>query len=120
MAFEVVGKLHKKFDVEEKSSSFKVRNFVITVQDGNYEQFINFQLTQDKCEIIDGYEIGNDIKVHFNLRGREWQGKYFTNLQAWRVEGDKSANVMDAPEDPFPSMDDAPLKEEDSNDDLPF
>ena len=120
MAFEVIGKLHKKFDVEEKSSSFRVRNFVITVQDGNYEQFINFQLTQDKCEIIDGYEIGNDIKVHFNLRGREWQGKYFTNLQAWRVEGDKSATVMDAPEDPFPSMDDAPLQEEDSNDDLPF
>ena len=120
MAFEVIGKLHKKFDVEEKSSSFRVRNFVIVTKDGEYEQFINFQLTQDKCEIVDKFEVGSEIKVHFNLRGREWQGKYFTNLQAWRIEGDASANAADAPEDPFPSMDDVPLAEEDQNDDLPF
>ena len=93
MAFEVIGKLHKKFDVEEKSSSFRVRNFVIVIKDGEYEQFINFQLTQDKCEIVDKFEVGSEIKVHFNLRGREWQGKYFTNLQAWRIEGDASANA---------------------------
>lgn len=120
MAFEVIGKLHKKFDAEEKSSSFKVRNFVIVTKDGEYEQFINFQLTQDKCEIVDKFEVGSEIKVHFNLRGREWQGKYFTNLQAWRIEGDASTNAADAPEDPFPSMDDVPLAEEDQNDDLPF
>ena len=120
MAFEVIGKLHKKFDAEEKSSSFKVRNFVIVTKDGEYEQFINFQLTQDKCEIVDKFEVGSEIKVHFNLRGREWQGKYFTNLQAWRIEGDASANVADAPDDPFPSMEDVPLAEEDQNDDLPF
>ncbi len=120
MAFEVIGKLHKKFDAEEKSSSFKVRNFVIVTKDGEYEQFINFQLTQDKCDIVDKFEEGSEIKVHFNLRGREWQGKYFTNLQAWRIEGDTSAAVADAPDDPFPNMDDAPLAEEDQNDDLPF
>lgn len=120
MAFEITGVLHKKFDTEEKSSSFKVRNFVITHKDGEYEQFIQFQLTQDKCALIDKYEEGSEIKVHFNLRGREWQGKYFTNLSAWRIEGDSSAGVENAPVDPFPSVEDTPLSSEDENDDLPF
>ena len=120
MAFEVIGKLHKKFDAEEKSSSFNVRNFVIVTKDGEYEQFINFQLTQDKCEIVDKFEVGSEIKVHFILRGREWQVKYFTNIQAWRIEGVASSNAADPSEDPFPSMDDVPLAAEDQNDDLPF
>ncbi len=120
MAFEIIGVLHKKFDTEEKSSSFKVRNFVIKHKDGEYEQFIQFQLTQDKCALIDKYEEGSEINVHFNLRGREWQGKYFTNLSAWRIEGDNSASAEDAPVDPFPSVEDVPLSSEDENDDLPF
>ena len=54
MSFEVEGKLHKKFEVENKTSSFQAREFVIEVPDGNYPQFVKFQLVQDRCALIDG------------------------------------------------------------------
>lgn len=85
MTFEIEGILHKKFDVESKSSSFQTREFVITTE-GTYPQYVKFQLTQDKCGVIDSCEEGEKVKVSFDLRGREWQGKYFTNLNAWKVD----------------------------------
>lgn len=119
MSFEVEGKLHKKFEVENKTSSFQAREFVIEVPDGNYPQFVKFQLVQDRCALIDGMNEGETIKVHFDLRGREWQGKYFTNLNAWKVEqgtGTTSAPAAPATAGSFPTADDEPA----ADDDLPF
>jgi single-strand DNA-binding protein len=85
MSFEIEGLLHKKYDTESKTNSFNTREFVITTE-GMYPQFVKFQLTQDKCSLLDAYNEGEKIKVFFDLRGREWQGKYFTNLNAWRLD----------------------------------
>jgi len=85
MSFEIEGKLHKKFETESKSEKFQARDFVIETE-GQYPQYVKFQLVQDRCEAIDPMNEGEKIKVYFDLRGREWQGKYFTNLNAWRIE----------------------------------
>jgi single-strand DNA-binding protein len=85
MSFEIEGTLHKIYELENKSGSFQTREFVLSTE-GQYQQFVKFQLTQDKCNVIDQYQEGEKIKVSFDLRGREWQGKYFTNLNAWRVD----------------------------------
>lgn len=85
-SYEVEGTLHKVFDTEQKSGTFQTRDFVILMEAGQYPQHIKFQLAQDRCEIIDHHSEGDQIKVYFDLRGREWQGKYFTNLNAWRIE----------------------------------
>ena len=122
MAFEITGKLHKAFETEQKTDSFKAREFVIETVDGNYSQFIKFQLTQDRCDLVDPYKEGDEIKVHFDLRGREWQGKYFTNLNAWRIEsgqngGEPAHSQEDNLEFSDPFSEDS--KAEDFND-LPF
>lgn len=121
MAFEVEGKLIKKYDIESKSSSFQAREFVIEVPDGNYPQFVKFQLVQDRCALIDPMNEGDKIKVHFDLRGREWQGKYFTNLNAWRVEKVDANATTSAPPAAadagyFPDATNEPA----ADDDLPF
>ncbi len=123
MSYEAVGKLTKKYETESKTQSFQAREFVIEVEDGAYPQFVKFQLVQDRCNLIDSMEEGEQIKVHFDLRGREWQGKYFTNLNAWRVEkeaGDSGTPGPALSEEPgsFPSAQDEPALEAD--DDLPF
>ena len=121
MSYEVEGKLHKKFDTEKKSGTFQTREFVIIVEQGQFPQYIKFQLVQDRCEIIDNVEEGSDVKVYFDLRGREWQGKYFTNLQAWRVEGAGSSGKTRAASGDFPAS--PPATQHDggsSYDDLPF
>lgn len=125
MSFEIEGKLYRKFETESKTASFQAREFVIEVG-GTYPQFIKFQLTQDRCSLIDPYNEGDLIKVHFDLRGREWNEKFFTNLNAWRVEQGavEAATPMpseeDAPvfNDGFPSAGDEPQTE--YKDDLPF
>lgn len=129
MAFEVEGKLHKIFPTEQKSASFSAREFVLEIPDGNYPQLVKFQAVQDRCGLLDSFQEGDMAKVSFDLRGREWNGKYLTNLNAWRVDrasGEGTATTVpstpkattaDFPADPFPNYTDAPPA---STDDLPF
>jgi len=89
--FEVVGKLTVVFETQQVKDTFRKREFVLEIQDGAYSQHIKFQLTQDRCALLDQYKVGQDVRVHFNLRGRPFQNKegqtmYFTNLEAWRLE----------------------------------
>lgn len=128
MAFEITGKLHRIFPIEEKSSSFRTRDIVLEVQDGNFMQYVKFQLTQDRCALADAFREGEEVRVSFNLRGREWQGKYFTNLDAWRIEAVQAgASAMGASNDdpfagvPFPeSVPETTGSDQGVDDDLPF
>ena len=89
--FEIEGKLVKVYDMEVKgTSSFRTREFVIETME-TYPQFVKFQSVQDKCDLLNQFQEGEIIKVSFDLRGRQWQDKYFTNLNAWRIE--KSSNT---------------------------
>lgn len=126
MSFEVEGKLIKKYDTENKSGTFQAREFVIEISSGNYPQFVKFQLTQDRCAMIDSYEEGEMLKVSFDLRGREWQGKYFTNLNAWRIDRPAASTAASREPAPnfgdadFPAASDDPGQSAGSFDDLPF
>ncbi|NBB88637.1 MAG: DUF3127 domain-containing protein [Bacteroidetes bacterium] len=101
MSYEMKGKLHKKFDTDQKTDTFQARDFVVLQEDERYPQYIKFQLVQDRCSLIDKYEEGQDIVVHFDLRGREWNDKFFTNLNAWRIEtpeGVEQSTSSDVPD----------------------
>ncbi len=91
MSFEISGKVVKKYDIESKTATFQTREFVIVTSE-TYPQYIKFQLSQERVNLIDAYNENDEIKVHFDLRGREWQGKYFTNLNAWKIEGMAAGN----------------------------
>jgi len=123
MSFEIEGKLHKKFETENKTATFQAREFVIEINTNNYMQYIKFQLTQDRCEMVDAYKEGDQIKVHFDLRGREWNEKYFTNLNAWKIEGAATASAEPAADpfttEAFPDSKDEPVFD-DTPGDLPF
>ncbi len=125
MSFEIVGKLYKKFNTENKTQTFRAREFVIEIADGNYPQMIKFQLVQDRCDILDAYQEGDEIKVFFDLRGREWNEKFFTNLNAWRIEktSDAQPQAPSAPaaaDAPFPDASEEPSQQVIEDDDLPF
>lgn len=121
MSFEIEGKLHKKFETENKTATFQAREFVVEINTNNYMQYIKFQLTQDRCELIDQYNEGDQINVHFDLRGREWNEKYFTNLNAWKVENAAAAKPAEDPfsTEAFPESNDEPVFD-DAPGDLPF
>jgi len=80
-------------------SGFTKREFVIkTTDDGDYPQDIKFELVKDKTTLIDKYSVGQKITVHFNVRGREYNEKYYVNLVAWKLDGQAtpSATAVDA------------------------
>lgn len=120
-SFTQSGRLVFKGEPDSKTGSFRAREFVIETEGGQYAQLIKFQLVQDRCDLIDEYSIGDMLDVHFDLRGREWQGKYFTNLNAWRIEMNKAATP--APANTVQSAP-APMQPEPGKvsqaDDLPF
>jgi len=124
MAYEAEGRLFKKFDTAQVTDTFKKREFVLEIEDGAYTQVIKFQLTQGNCEKLEPFNEGDQLKVTFSLRGREYtkdgRTSYFTNLDAWRIESASTAEASNtAPEaDSFPTLTDEPAM--DANDDLPF
>lgn len=130
MAFQVQGKLYKTFDIEKKTETFQAREFILEISESQYPQLIKFQLTQDKCELIDPYQDGETLTVHFDLRGREWNDRYFTNLNAWKLEkgegsGDTSAYDSSADtgggKQASSKTDSAPKANDlDFDDDIPF
>lgn len=123
-SFEITGKLFKKFDTEQKTQSFSAREFVLETNDNNYMQLIKFQLTQDRCGLLDPFEEGQELKVHFDLRGREWNGKYFTNLNAWKLEAGQGQDTSGFPAEEDFVFTDEPVEdsadEDFSDSDLPF
>jgi len=137
MSYEITGKLVEKYDVITISDKFKKREFILEKKENSngfeFVDYIKFQLTQDKCSILDAFQTGDELNVNFNLRGRKWEkdGKisYFTNLEAWKIEKNESGSSQEQPGSQ-PSFDQPPMPEEDdfsssSNnsgemDDLPF
>jgi hypothetical protein len=95
--FQVQGVLKVKNNEVQVSDRFKKREFVLTIDPSSqYPQHVQFQLVQDKCSLINDVNVGEEIKVSFNLRGREWSRdndvKYFNTLDAWRIERAGSAS----------------------------
>jgi len=125
MAFEIIGKLVEKFDTQNVSEKFKKREFVIEYRDNpnmSFSEMLKFQLTQDRCNLIDAFTIGQDIRVYFNLRGRKWEKdgnvSYFTNLEGWKVEKVSDSGAI--PDAPLPDGSPLPELGEDESNDLPF
>jgi hypothetical protein len=94
---EVTGTLKTKFDTQKVSDRFQKREFVLTTEANTpYPQHVSFQVTQDKCTMLDQFNPGEELRIQFNLRGREWNGpqgiKYFNTLEAWRIERLQGSN----------------------------
>ena len=107
MGMEVSGKLHVVGDVQQITERFRKREFVLELaENAKYPQFVSFQLTGDRCENLDGLEVGNEVRVEFSLRGREWTSpkgdvKYFNSLDVWSIDR-LSGSAERGDEPPFP------------------
>src|SRR5262245_66119278 len=92
MGIEATGKLHTIFETKQWSERFSKREFVVELADNpKYPQTVLFQLTGDRCSLLDGMSVGDQVRIEFSLRGREWRSpsgevKYFNSLDVWKVE----------------------------------
>jgi hypothetical protein len=89
---EVIGTV-KVIGAEEivgAAGTFKKR-LVVVQTDEQYPQSIPVDFVQDKCSVLDKYAIGDKVKVSVNVRGNEYNGKYYVSLNGWKIE--KTATV---------------------------
>jgi hypothetical protein len=100
MSFELSGKIKVIFDQQNFQSGFYKREFVVTTQ-GEYPQDIKFELLKDKVAMLEPFSEGADVKVMFDVRGNEYNGKYYNNLVAWRIEGETDASSQEPPQEDF-------------------
>ena len=123
---EVSGKI-KKIDETKTfgSNGFRKREMVITT-DEQYPQMIMVEFIQDKCDLLNNFNVGDDVKISINIRGREWinpegEAKYFNSIQGWRIEKVQAGGGAD----PVPPVEAAGFEpatnvSEEEADDLPF
>jgi hypothetical protein len=108
----IKGKVKQVMDTQVISEKFSKRDLILT-DDSNekYPQHLAIQFTQDSVNLLDGLNVGEEIDVSINLRGREWTSKegvvkYFNTIEGWRIENINSSS--------------APVAASNESDDLPF
>ena len=126
MSFTVKGKLTKVLDMVTGTSTrgeWKKREFVIETHEEQYPKTIAFTLFNDKTSLIEGFQVGSDIEVSFQVESREYQGRYFHNVNAWRTQpglGATQAPQQPQPQPAFTPQAPTTVKENENSDDLPF
>ena len=123
---EITGKI-KKIDETRTygTSGFRKRELVITTEE-QYPQMLMVEFVQDKCDLLNSYSVGDDVKVSINLRGREWinpegEAKYFNSIQGWRIEKLHSETSTEVPPiEAIDAFEPADNLTEEEPDDLPF
>jgi hypothetical protein len=120
MGMEASGRIHALFDTQQVTERFRKREFVVELADNpRYPQYVLFQLTGDRCESLDGFEVGQQVRVEFSLRGREWKSpkgelRYFNSLDVWTLESLEAGSragrrAADPDEPPPPGDEDVPF-----------
>jgi hypothetical protein len=129
MGFDITGKLVAKFDTVQRTETFKTREFVIETSEDIkgriITNYIKFQSVQDRTTIIDRFNIGDQVKVHFNIKGTRWekngQVNYITNLDAWRIEsGNLQQSGSSSGSEIIPAFQPDMSRSAEGVDDLPF
>lgn len=126
---QITGKMHTIFETQTFPSGFTKREFVIDDCAEKYPQLIKFEAMKDGCTRLDSFKVGDEIVVDYNLRGNEFNGKFYVSLQAWKFTKvqaqdtlppgrQQPASMPPAPK-PAPGMADS-LDEDDEEDSIPF
>jgi len=96
---EIRGKVHEIGDVQQVTDTFKKRDLIVQyAENPQFVEYIRFEATQDRTSLFDNLNVGDEVEVSFNLRGRPWTNKdgvtsYFNSLVAWRVSKVTTAPV---------------------------
>lgn len=95
---EIQGRIKQIFPSQMiGENGFEKRDLVIVTEE-QYPQTIIIQFTQQRCDLLDSLQVGQNVKVYINIRGREWtnpQGetKYFNTIEGWKIEVIQTTNV---------------------------
>lgn len=120
MSYEASGTIKLINETQTFPSGFSKREFVITTEHDKYPQDLKFEVVKDRCSLLDDYEVGQKVQLNFDIRGNEYNDRYYVNLACWKIEAAQSGGAPAAAassSEPSPSE---LRKEDDFDDDIPF
>lgn len=112
MSYELKGTLHRVMDVwRSETSDFYKREFVVSTE-GEYPTDVKFTTFKERTEQLEGLKPGDKVVVKFDIKGREYNDRYYVDLNAWRVEkaAEEAVKQTETPQPQKPA----------GEDDLPF
>ena len=121
--YEASGKIKLINDTQSFASGFTKREFVVTTAHDKFPQDLKFEVVKDKCSILDTFKSGDQVTVNFDIRGNEYNGKYFVNLSCWKLQNGEESTGSNRQSEPSaakePLMSDI-RNDEDFDDEIPF
>jgi hypothetical protein len=123
---DIKGRIIEINNTVQVSDKFRKREFVVEfAENTQYPEYIKFELTQDKCDLLNGFSTGQEVNVFFNLRGRRWtdpkgETKYFNSLQAWKIQSVQEKSQENFSQSSNTEVSSPWNSESESKDDLPF
>ena len=124
MALELEGRIARKMNVQSGTTArgaWSKQEFIFEYQEGNFPSQVCMHVWgEDKVRDLDRYQVGDKVKVSFNLGSREYNGRWYTDVRGWRIEPAQSQQGPAAPQMPEPPMPTDEAMPEISADDLPF
>ncbi len=128
-SYQLNGKIYEILPLVQVNDKFKKQEFILEKMEqvGNFPStdYIKFQLTQNRTNLMSNFKVGDEVEVSFNIRGNKWVSNdkvnYFTNLDAWKIEGKGNGTNQPGTEPPAPEYNPGLAPPDDNNDDLlPF
>ena len=95
--YEMQGSVQWIGETQSFASGFTKREFVLTSAHDKYPQDIKFEVVKDKCTVLDQFSVGQDVTVSFDVRGNEYNGKYYVNLACWKLQAGSGDGASPAP-----------------------
>lgn len=119
MAISIKGKIIHIGETETFASGFSKREIVIEELVDQYPQKLKSEFVKDKCHVLDHYKLNEEVEISVNLRGSEYQGKYYVSLQAWKIER-LNGTTASSSQQSSSSSSNAQPEVDDDGDSLPF
>lgn len=93
--YEAAGKIKLIYDTQSFPSGFSKREFVVTTAHDKFPQDLKFEVVKDKCALLDQFQPDQEVQVNFDIRGNEYNGKYYVNLSCWKIQAAGSGDSSD-------------------------
>ena len=126
MSLQVTGKIKEIYATQQVNDKFKKREFVLElaeeVSGQTYTNYAKFQAVQNRCDVLDRFNVGDTVTVDFNIKGNSYvdkkdgSTKYITNLDVWKVTAANGGGAQQAEQ--VQSV--QPTVDTSTNDRLPF
>jgi hypothetical protein len=120
MSYEASGTIKLINETQTFPSGFSKREFVITTEHDKYPQDLKFEVVKDRCSLLDDYEVGQKVQLNFDIRGNEYNDRYYVNLACWKIEAAQGGGAPPAAASSSEPSSSELRKEDDFDDDIPF